>query len=135
MYSGVIKVSRPLDREEMHRHMLTVMVQDQGAATKKSFTRVEIDIEDVNDHKPSFLLAEIEGRVHETASIGHSILQVFALDHDKGNNAELTYSILSGLMLMYSAFILLLYIILLYVMLCAFGVIHGFARHVLCVLL
>ena len=25
MYLCVIKVSRPLDREEMHRHMLTVM--------------------------------------------------------------------------------------------------------------
>ncbi|XP_076446580.1 protocadherin Fat 1-like isoform X2 [Babylonia areolata] len=94
--NGVIMVSQRLDREEMHRHLLTVMVRDQGVPSKKSFARVEIDVEDDNDHAPMFLSDSFEGSVFETASIGSSVVQVVATDQDKGSNSELAYSILSG---------------------------------------
>lgn len=93
---GVIVVSEPLDREEMSRHLLTVMVRDQGVPSKKSFARVEIEVLDDNDHVPRFLSEKFEGRMFETAAVGTSVLQVVAVDQDKGSNSELTYSILSG---------------------------------------
>lgn len=89
-------VSEPLDREEMSRHLLTVMVRDQGVPSKKSFARVEIEVLDDNDHVPRFLSEKFEGRMFETAAVGTSVLQVVAVDQDKGSNSELTYSILSG---------------------------------------
>jgi protocadherin Fat 1/2/3 len=95
--AGVIMVSEALDREEMSRHMLTIMVRDQGIPSKKSFARVEIYIEDDNDHTPRFLSKVFEGRVFETAAIGCSVVQVMAMDEDKGSNSELSYAILSGM--------------------------------------
>ena len=89
-------VVEELDREEMSRHLLTVMVRDQGVPSKKSFARVVIDIDDDNDHAPVFLSNKFEGRVFETAAVGSSVVQVMAMDQDKGSNSELMYSILSG---------------------------------------
>ncbi|KAK7449354.1 hypothetical protein BaRGS_00040023, partial [Batillaria attramentaria] len=94
--NGVIKVSEALDREEMSRHMLTIMVRDQGVPSRKSFARVEIDVMDDNDHAPEFLSQQFQGRVFETAAIGTSVVQVLAVDRDKGSNSELAFSILSG---------------------------------------
>ena len=91
-------VDETLDREEMSRHLLTVMVRDQGVPSKKSFARVVIDVDDDNDHAPRFLSSTFEGRVFETAAIGSSVVQVVAMDQDKGSNSELAYSILSGLL-------------------------------------
>lgn len=36
------------------------------------------------------------GKVYETASVGSVILKALAVDHDKGENARITYSIISG---------------------------------------
>ena len=94
--SGAIMVRKPLDREVVMQHNLTVMVSDQGIAANVNFTRVTINILDHNDHAPVFLTSEFQGRVFETAAVGSSVLQVIAMDQDKGHNAELTYSIVSG---------------------------------------
>lgn len=89
-------VKSRLDREVATQHNLTVMVSDQGMTANLNFTRVTIDVLDHNDHSPVFLTEEFQGRVFETAAIGTSVIQVLAMDQDKGHNAELTYSILSG---------------------------------------
>jgi len=34
--------------------------------------------------------------VYETASVGSVVLKALAVDHDKGDNARITYSIISG---------------------------------------
>ena len=94
--TGDVVVRSPLDREVAMQHNLTVMVSDQGVSTNRNYTRVTIDILDKNDHRPTFLAEEFYGRVFETAAIGTSVLQVLAVDQDKGDNAEITYSILSG---------------------------------------
>lgn len=36
------------------------------------------------------------GKVYETASIGSVVLKALAVDHDKGENARITYTIVSG---------------------------------------
>ena len=73
------------------------MVRDSGTRLpKRGFARVIVNVIDHNDHAPEFLSAEYEGHVFSTAAAGTSVLQVQALDRDKGINAEVTYSILSG---------------------------------------
>ncbi len=96
LFVGVITTIDTLNREAISRHELTVMVRDQGTPSKRSLTRVIVNIEDHNDHAPEFLTSHFEGRVFETAIIGTSILQVAAKDRDKGKNAEIKYSIVSG---------------------------------------
>lgn len=95
--SGDIIVKTPLDHEVAMQHNLTVMVSDQGMSPNRNFTRVLINILDHNDHQPVFLSDVFRGRVFETAAVGTSVVQVMAVDQDKGHNAELTYSILSGI--------------------------------------
>lgn len=58
--------------------------------------RVLIEVEDVNDHVPNFTSALYEGSVYESAAVGSAVVQVTALDKDKGENAELHYSIEAG---------------------------------------
>lgn len=94
--AGVIVLSGPLDREDLSRHLLTVMVRDQGVQIKRSYTRVEVNVLDQNDHAPRFLSEVIKSQVYETAALGTSVVQVLAVDGDKGHNAELTYAIVSG---------------------------------------
>ena len=89
-------MAEPLDREALARHILTIMVRDRGTPSKRSFARVTINVLDHNDHTPQFLSTRFEGRVFETAAVGTSVVQTFAIDNDKGKNAEISFSILSG---------------------------------------
>ncbi|KAK2891240.1 hypothetical protein Q8A67_013883 [Cirrhinus molitorella] len=94
--TGFLYTSEKLDHETMQRHILTVMVRDQGVPVKSNVVRVIINVEDSNDNAPWFASSRYTARVFETAAIGSSVLQVTALDKDKGINAEILYSIDSG---------------------------------------
>lgn len=80
----------------MAQHVLTVMVKDEGTPAKKNFARVIIDVFDANDHPPEFSISIMQGRVFETATVGTTVVQVFAVDKDHGENAAITYHIASG---------------------------------------
>lgn len=56
-----------------------------------------MNVSDTNDHAPWFTSSSYEGRVYESAATGSVVLQVTALDKDKGRNAEVVYSIESGI--------------------------------------
>ncbi|XP_056328618.1 protocadherin Fat 1 [Danio aesculapii] len=94
--TGFLYTAEKLDHETMHRHILTVMVRDQGVPVKSNVVRVIVNVEDSNDNPPWFTSSQYAARVFETAAIGSSVLQVTALDKDKGFNAEILYSIDSG---------------------------------------
>ncbi|KAK3876951.1 hypothetical protein Pcinc_018302 [Petrolisthes cinctipes] len=57
---------------------------------------VIIKVQDYNDHNPQFLANLYNGTVTETASIGTTVTEVFAVDRDKGANGHIMYSIISG---------------------------------------
>lgn len=63
---------------------------------KSNVVRVIINVEDSNDNAPWFTSSQYTTRVFEFAAIGSSVLQVTALDKDKGLNAEILYSIDPG---------------------------------------
>ncbi len=58
--------------------------------------RVIVNVGDTNDNAPWFIGTPYSGRVFESAAVGSAVLQVTALDKDKGHNAEIVYSIESG---------------------------------------
>uniref|UniRef100_A0AAV2LEZ3 Protocadherin Fat 1 n=1 Tax=Knipowitschia caucasica TaxID=637954 RepID=A0AAV2LEZ3_KNICA len=94
--TGSLYTAEPLDHETMHTHILTVMVRDQDIPVKRNLVRVIVNVDDTNDNAPWFIGTPYSGRVFESAAVGTAVLQVTALDKDKGQNAELLYSIESG---------------------------------------
>lgn len=94
--SGVISLIQKLDRELISEHLLVVSVRDQGTPAKRNFARVVIKVHDFNNHIPEFTSKLIQGKVFETASVGTRVVQVYAIDRDAGDNARITYSIVSG---------------------------------------
>lgn len=93
---GSITLNRPLDRETIEEHVLTVMVKDQGTPAKRNYARVIVTVHDHNDHQPEFISEIIQGKVYETSPIGTAVVQMCAIDRDRGENARITYSITSG---------------------------------------
>lgn len=94
--SGVISLMQKLDRELIAEHLLVVSVKDQGTPAKRNFAKVIIKVHDFNNHIPEFTSKLIQGKVFETASVGTRVVQVYAIDRDAGDNARITYSIVSG---------------------------------------
>ncbi|XP_006741893.1 protocadherin Fat 1 [Leptonychotes weddellii] len=94
--TGSLYTSQTLDHEANHQHVLTVMVRDQDVPVKRNYARIVVHVSDTNDHAPWFTSSSYEGRVYESAAVGSVVLQVTALDKDKGKNAEVLYSIESG---------------------------------------
>uniref|UniRef100_A0A8D0HJY6 FAT atypical cadherin 1 n=1 Tax=Sphenodon punctatus TaxID=8508 RepID=A0A8D0HJY6_SPHPU len=94
--TGSLYTSEKLDHEAIHQHILTVMVRDQDVPVKRSYARIVVNVSDTNDHAPWFTSSSYEGRVYESAAVGSAVLQVTALDKDKGKNAEIVYSVESG---------------------------------------
>ncbi|XP_062865096.1 protocadherin Fat 1a [Trichomycterus rosablanca] len=94
--TGALYTAETLDHEAMRQHTLTVMVRDQDIPVKRNLVRVIVNVEDANDNAPWFFGAPYVARVFESAALGSSVLQVTALDKDKGPNAEIVYSIESG---------------------------------------
>lgn len=71
-------------------------VRDQEFPYRRNLARVIVNVEDANDHSPYFTNPLYEASVFESAALGSAVLQVTALDKDRGENAELIYSIEAG---------------------------------------
>lgn len=67
-----------------------------GWPGKRAYVRIHIHVADHNDHAPEFLQSSFEGKVFESAALGTSVVQTTAVDKDRGDNARISYSIVSG---------------------------------------
>ncbi|XP_035010290.2 protocadherin-16-like [Hippoglossus stenolepis] len=94
--SGVLSTLRPLDRERMASHTLTVTAQDQGHPPLSSTTTVEVTVLDINDHSPQFQSSSYTADVSEDVSIGSLVLEVKAIDLDQGSNSQVMYFLSRG---------------------------------------
>lgn len=77
-------------------YLCWLQVKDQEFPYRKNMARVLIEVKDVNDHVPIFTRSMYEGSVCESSAVGSAVVQVTALDKDKGKNADLQYSIEAG---------------------------------------
>ncbi|KAG8182639.1 hypothetical protein JTE90_018475 [Oedothorax gibbosus] len=96
--TGVIKVSRVLDRESQSRVVLTVLAKNTGSirGNDTDEAQVVISIQDGND-PPIFSKEIYEARVSEAAPIETSVVNVSAVDKDvHPNNNQFLFSIYSG---------------------------------------
>lgn len=96
--TGVISVSRSLDRETQNRVVLTVLAKNSGGirGNDTDEAQVIISIQDGND-PPEFLQDIYESTVSEGATIGTKVITVKAVDKDvRPLNNQFSYSIIGG---------------------------------------
>ncbi|XP_063233580.1 fat-like cadherin-related tumor suppressor homolog [Bacillus rossius redtenbacheri] len=94
--SGTVYLNASLDREASEQHLLVVSVRDQGAPSKRGYARLLVAVHDHNDHAPQFAAPLAEARALEGAAPGSAVCRLAAVDLDRGTNARLSYSIVSG---------------------------------------
>lgn len=96
--SGVISVSRNLDRETQSRIVLTVMAKNAGGirGNDTDEAQVIVTVQDGND-PPEFLQSVYESEVNEGAAVGTKVISVKAIDKDvRPQNNQFSYSIIGG---------------------------------------
>ncbi|XP_016520915.1 cadherin EGF LAG seven-pass G-type receptor 2 isoform X2 [Poecilia formosa] len=96
--SGVIRTKGLVDREEVESYMLLVEANDQGRdpGPRSATASVYIVVEDDNDNAPQFSEKRYVVQVPEDMTPNTEILQVTATDQDRGSNAVVHFSIMSG---------------------------------------
>ncbi|XP_043569630.1 cadherin EGF LAG seven-pass G-type receptor 1 isoform X1 [Chiloscyllium plagiosum] len=96
--SGVVRTRGVIDREVVSEYHVIVEANDQGKdpGPLSATATVYITVEDENDNFPQFSEKRYVVQVPEDVSVNTKILQVKATDRDKGNNAVIHYSIVSG---------------------------------------
>uniref|UniRef100_A0A8D0F1Z4 Cadherin domain-containing protein n=1 Tax=Strix occidentalis caurina TaxID=311401 RepID=A0A8D0F1Z4_STROC len=90
--TGAVTTAAPLDRESKSTHVFRVTAADHGTAT----ATVRIAVEDDNDNAPQFSEKRYVAQVPEDVAPNSAVLRVTATDRDKGSNALVHYSIVSG---------------------------------------
>ncbi|XP_061583050.1 cadherin EGF LAG seven-pass G-type receptor 2 isoform X2 [Cololabis saira] len=96
--SGVIRTKGLVDRERVEAYMLLVEANDQGRdpGPRSATATVHIVVEDDNDNAPQFSEKRYVVQVPEDRAPNTEILQVTATDQDRGSNAVVHFSIMSG---------------------------------------
>ncbi|XP_039393669.1 cadherin EGF LAG seven-pass G-type receptor 2 isoform X2 [Mauremys reevesii] len=96
--SGVIRTKGLVDREAVESYQLLVEASDQGRAPgpRSTTATIHIAVEDDNDNAPQFSEKRYVAQVPEDMAANSHVLRVTATDRDKGSNALVHYSIMSG---------------------------------------
>ncbi|XP_053677409.1 protein dachsous [Anopheles nili] len=88
-----LQINGFLDRETTPAYSLVVEALDGGSPPLRGQMTVNITIQDVNDNQPIFNQSRYFATVPENATLGTTVLQVFATDQDAGENGMVEYAI------------------------------------------
>eukprot|EP00066_Takifugu_rubripes_P005913 XP_003970301.1 PREDICTED: protocadherin-11 X-linked-like [Takifugu rubripes] len=100
--TGVIKPNITFDREQQSSYTFMVKAVDGGQPPSSSYAKVTINVVDVNDNRPVFVIPSSNysyDLVRTTTTPGAVVTRVYAIDNDTGMNAELQYSIISSIII------------------------------------
>lgn len=95
MDTGELKVIGYLDRERESEYFLNITLYDLGRPQKSTSRMLPITVLDVNDNEPVFERSLASFRVTENALNGTAIFRANATDADTGDNAKVTYSLVT----------------------------------------
>lgn len=88
-----LQINGFLDRETTPHYSLVIEALDGGTPPLRGQMTVNITVQDVNDNQPIFNQSRYFASVPENATIGTSVLQVFATDIDAFENGMVEYAI------------------------------------------
>ncbi|XP_070769955.1 protocadherin alpha-2-like [Enoplosus armatus] len=91
--SGEIVVKANLDYEESNAYELRVQATDQGASPRSGYSKVLVEVVDVNDNAPEISITSLMSPVKESAEIGTVVALVTVTDKDGGKNGLTTCKI------------------------------------------
>lgn len=94
--SGIITLTKPLDRETKAMYNVSIQATDQGVPQLSSVTSLIVNVQDINDNPPEFSTKLYYAQVPEVNPVGTEIARVLATSKDTGVNAEIYYSIVGG---------------------------------------
>ena len=94
--NGNITTLAVLDREKHSVYKINVSARDDGNVNLISYETVTVRLLDLNDHVPVFRNLPNETFVLENVPTGTNVYQINAVDYDYGDNARLSYIIISG---------------------------------------
>ncbi|XP_042593828.1 protocadherin alpha-3-like [Cyprinus carpio] len=94
MYSLVTKDR--LDREMISQYDIIITASDLGQPSLTASTTLNVQISDVNDNVPDFLINPLNLYLMENNAAGSSIISVSASDRDTAENAVISYHIIRG---------------------------------------
>lgn len=100
--TGVIKPNITFDREQQSSYTFMVKAVDGGQPPSSSYAKVTINVVDVNDNRPVFVIPSSNysyDLVRTSTTPGAVVTRVYAIDNDTGMNAELQYSIISSIII------------------------------------
>lgn len=93
--SGELKIIGYLDRERTDEYVLNITIYDLGNPQKTASKVLPVVVLDENDNAPVFEKTLASFRVTENALNGTIILRLNATDADSGENARITYSLIT----------------------------------------
>ncbi|KAI5639888.1 cadherin domain-containing protein [Phthorimaea operculella] len=95
---GVIRLTNKLDYERKSLYQLRVLAVDRAnqGRVNTGTAAILVKVQDVEDQPPEFVVVSPVTRISEDAPVGTSVLQVRAIDGDRGINNRISYSIISG---------------------------------------
>ena len=94
--NGQITLQSLLDRETNDHYSLVVTANDHGSPQMSSMNVINVTVTDINDQQPTFEATFYNIEVPEDESLSTTLISVNATDNDIGQNAELTFDIVSG---------------------------------------
>ncbi|XP_061102894.1 protocadherin-23 [Conger conger] len=92
--SGVVRTTRPLDRETRSRYTFWASATDGGSrGPRSSVASVTVNVEDVNDNTPVCAHSPLSAPVAAEAAPNQTVATVRALDGDLGENGTVTFAL------------------------------------------
>ncbi|XP_037118983.1 protocadherin Fat 2 isoform X3 [Syngnathus acus] len=89
--TGVIRTTRPLDREKVYHYWLSVMATDLGTEPLASWTHIYVDVLDINDNAPELSQPVYFATVPENIDAVTSVVLVAASDADASSQGQLSF--------------------------------------------
>nr|CDS17036.1 protocadherin 8 [Echinococcus granulosus] len=84
------------DREAGRKYRVFIMCSDKGSPIQSTTGSVLVRIQDVNDHSPEFPTSHFTIRAAENHQIGVPLFTLTAEDPDEGENATISYYLISA---------------------------------------
>ncbi|XP_051869353.1 protocadherin-10-like isoform X6 [Pristis pectinata] len=88
----VLLLQKPLDREIMSTHSLTLTAKDGGLPPRSGTVQIIVIVKDINDNAPVFSQSVYKVSLLESSPKGTLIITLNATDLDDGLNGEIIYS-------------------------------------------